>query len=175
MSSDACCTHQFPARWPSKDWPRGAILVSTSNASSHSCTPLSSRINDPRTVFSTLYVNIAPLFPDERRAHDCRVITWNKRYMPPTVRRCGNENMETRCSTVLPTGSFVPHKFRLTSISTMFIISLVIISRIVRYVCPSMDARFYSVRKSSAKIVATEWRRDRLFDRCCSYAYELTA
>lgn len=75
VSSDACCTHQFPARWPSKDWPRGAILVSTSNALSHSCTPLSSRINDPRTVFSTLYVSIAPLFPDERRAHDCRIIT----------------------------------------------------------------------------------------------------
>lgn len=39
---------------------RGAILVSTSNASRrHSCTPLSSRINDPRSVFSTRTATIS--------------------------------------------------------------------------------------------------------------------
>lgn len=39
---------------------RGAILVSTSNASRrHSCTPLSPRINDPPSVFSTRTATIS--------------------------------------------------------------------------------------------------------------------
>ena len=153
-----------PARWPSKVWPRGAILVSTSNASSrHSCTPLSPRINDPRSVFSTWAP--WPLFPDERRADGGRFITRNKRLAPPTVRRRGNGNVGTRCSHSLTLEKFLPGKFRFHFSCLYYTWGD---STVLCYVCSSVavfDNIFHQILQIAVKWYLWKWHRDRLVNR----------